>query len=936
MPRGSDPDVAVLGRARERERIEALIADARAGRGGVLVLRGEAGAGKSALLAWARRRPGDGMGLLLAQGTESEAELGFSGLFDLLRPALGGLAALPDPQAAALRGAFALGPPVGGDRLAVHLAALGLLAAHAERNGPQLGLVDDAHWLDAPSQDALAFCARRLGDDPVALLVGMREEEPGGGALRALPALAIGPLDDAAAAALLRRSAPEPLAPAVEARLLEACAGHPLALVEVQALLTPAQRRGAEELPDPLPAGAWLRDAWIRRLNGLSAAARAAVELLAASDTGAFAVLEGALRAIGSGFAALEEAEAALLVEFGEDRVRFRHPLVRSVIHEVTPPRRRREAHRALAAGSGGERRAWHLAGAALGPDARAAAALAAVGARLRDRADPVGASRALERAADLTADPALRVDRLLAAAGQAQLAFRPEAALALLDRAGDAGASDLQLADAERLRARILIWQGEAALAHARLVAAADAVLALDPARATAMLADASLVLLMAGRTREGLTTARRAWEVSAAAAPEARMAARASLGWALILRGVWRIGYPLVVTAAGAPGDLTGARDPVNLARECAIWVEDWATAEAVLPRLVAETRAAGAVGALAYPLGCLADLEYRTGRWAAALAHAAEAVQVAEETGQRPGFALAKLARIEAARGDEAACRAHAAALIEAARARGFDSLEAYGCAAVGALELASGRPAAAVASLERAARVAAEGGMEEPGVDPFGPDLVEARARIGDARGAVAALRTFAEQAERAGRPWPRSALARCRGLIAADGGFDGHFAEAERRLAGSPMPFERARNALAHGERLRRARRRREARLRLGAALEAFDELGAAPWSERARAELRASGARARSRRAPAGDELTAQELTVAQAVVEGATNREVAARLFVSPKTVEGHLGSIYRKLGVRSRTQLAARMRAVRSGGIPHMGDPPDPYPET
>jgi DNA-binding CsgD family transcriptional regulator len=933
MPRERDSDDAVLGRAPERGRIEALVAGARGGRGGVLVLRGEAGAGKSALLAWARGRAAGEMGLLLAQGTESEAELGFSGLFDLLRPALGRLAALPDPQAAALRGAFALGPP-GGDRLAVHLAALGLLAAHAERHGPQLGLVDDAHWLDVPSQDALAFCARRLRDDPVALLVAMREEEPGGGALRALPALAIGPLDGDAAAALLRRSAPEPLAPAVEARLLEACAGHPLALVEVQALLTPAQRRGAEPLPDPLPAGAWLRQAWIRRLDALSPEARGAVELLAASDTGAFTVLDGALRAMGAGFAALEEAEAALLVEIGEDRVAFRHPLVRSVIQEATAPRGRRAAHRALAAASRGERRAWHLAGAALGPDAEAATALAEVGGRLRDRADPVGASRALERAADLTADPRLRVDRLLAAAGQAHLAFRPEAALALLDRAAEAGADALQRADAERLRARILIWQGELAAAHRGLIDAADSVLRRDPGRATGALADAALVLLMAGRTREGMAAARRAWEVSDAAGPEARMAARASLGWALILRGFWRAGYPLVAAAAGAPADLTGARDPVNLARECAIWVEDWETAEAVLPRLVAETRAAGAVGALAYPLGCLADLEFRTGRWAAALAHAAEAVQVAEVTGQRPGFALAKLARIEAARGDEAACRAHAAALAETARTRGFESLEAYGCSAVGALELAAGRPAEAAAALRRAARLAAWGGMEEPAVDLFGPDLVEALARAGDARGAAAALRAFAEQAERVGRSWPRAALARCRGLIAAEGGFDGHFAEAERRLAGAPMPFERARTALAHGERLRRARRRREARLRLGAALEAFDELGAAAWAERARAELRVSGARARGRREPAGDELTAQELTVAQAVVEGATNREVAARLFVSPKTVEGHLGHIYRKLGVRSRTQLAARMRAAGTGGFPRSGAGSGPYP--
>jgi DNA-binding CsgD family transcriptional regulator len=617
--------------------------------------------------------------------------------------------------------------------------------------------------------------------------------------------------------------------------------------------------------------------------------------------------------------------------------VRFRHPLVRSAILEATPPRRRRAAHRALAAASGGERRAWHLAGAAVGPDGRAAAALAEVGARLRERADPVGASRALERAADLTADPGRRVDRLLAAAGQAHLALRPEAALVLLDRALEAGAGALQLADAERLRARIVIWQGELAAAHRRLVDAAESVLGLDAGRATGMLADAALVLLMAGRTREGIATARRAWEVSGGGGPEARMAARASLGWALILRGSWRVGYPLVIESAGAPGDLTGVRDPVNLARECAIWVEDWAAAEAILPQLVARTRAAGAVGALAYPLGCLADLEYRTGRWAAALAHASEAVQVAEETGQRASFALAKLTRIEAARGDEAPCRAHAAELVAAARGLGFGSLEAYACAAVGALELGSARPAAAVGPLRTAMRLAEAGGMEEPGVDFFWPDLVEAHVRVGDGRGALAALRGFAAVAERAGRPWTGSALARCRGLIASEGEIDRHFAEAERLLDGSPMPFERARTALAHGERLRRARRRREARLRLGAALGIFEELGAAAWAERARAELRASGARARSRREPAGDELTAQELTVAQAVVEGASNREVAARLFVSPKTVEGHLGSIYRKLGVRSRTQLAALITGAagdRFRGFPRTDAGGDPYP--
>jgi DNA-binding CsgD family transcriptional regulator len=355
--------------------------------------------------------------------------------------------------------------------------------------------------------------------------------------------------------------------------------------------------------------------------------------------------------------------------------------------------------------------------------------------------------------------------------------------------------------------------------------------------------------------------------------------------------------------------------------------IWLEEYAKARDVLVRLIEAARAKSAPTYLPYTLTGLAELEFRNGAWPTAQANVSEAVRLAEETAQPAalGFALATLARIEAAQGREDDCRGHVRRASELA-AIGVRAIQTFADSACGLLELGLGRCEEAVARLEPIAQATLESGLAEPAVIQWAPDLIEAYVRCGRTGEARAAVTRFEQEARASGGHWALAAAARCKGLLADADVFERDFAEALSLHGQTPMPFERARTQLCFGERLRRSRRRTEGRVQLRASLEGFERLGAASWIERARSELRASGESLRRRSSTGREELTPQELQVAQFVARGDTNREVGAALFLSPKTVESHLSHIYRKLGVRSRTELAALLAGEAAGVHAHV----------
>jgi DNA-binding CsgD family transcriptional regulator len=915
----------LLGRDAEDARISGLLAAARTGQSGALVLRGEPGIGKSALLDRAVEHASD-MTVLRARGVESESELPFAGLAELLAPCVVGLDALPAPQAAALAGALALGPPVAGDRFTVYAATLGLIAAAAERR-PLLAAIDDVPWLDAPSREALVFVSRRLQRESVVLLLVARIGERVGSEQAGVPELVLGGLDLRASTALLGRRQGVAVAPEVAGHLCEASGGNPLALCELSSLLTAAQLAGTEAIEEPPPVGANVERAFSRELADLPAATRLALLVAAASVLERTDEIFEAMYALELGEDTLEPAERVGVIAIEGAQLRFRHPLLRTVAYRTMPAPERRAAHRALAASVGGaraaERRAWHLAAAAMAPDEAVAHVLADAAEAARRRGGPAAAMRASERAAQLTPDPDRRARRLLQAAEDRARVGPPVRALELLDEALALAQDAILRADVQHLRGRLKARGGGAAKAAALLLAEAERIQALDPIRAATMLLAAVQPCVQAGQMADALALAERAQAVGERAGLPP-MPARLPLAMVLLLRGERRRAQPLLAEAAAW---LKRAEDPWTLGPvlifgigQAFYWLEDYERARSLLGDALEHARGWSAPGLLPYGLLCLGDLEFRTGHWTSAYAAASEAVKLAGETGQPndEAYALATLARVEAAFGREQECRVHVARAMELVEHVGVDILRAYLASVLGFLALGLGRSQDAVAPLEDVDVFLRERSPHDPNAIQWAPDLIEAYARMGRPEDAARTLARFESQALESDSRWARAASARCRGLLAGDAEFARRFEEA---LAAHDTPFETARTQLCFGERLRRAGRRIEARAQLRAAVGVFDRLAAAPWAERARTELRASGERVSRRKPEATERLTAQELSVALTVARGATNREAAAALFLSPKTIEFHLRNVYRKLGLRSRTQL---VRWVLSGPAP------------
>ncbi|HTA10956.1 MAG TPA: AAA family ATPase [Streptosporangiaceae bacterium] len=913
----------LLGREREQTVLGGLLQDAREGRSAVLAIAGEPGIGKSALLAFAQEQA-HGMNVLRARGVQSEAHIPFAGLFEVLRPALGCMDQIPAPQAAALESALALRPAAAGqDRFAIGAGTLSLLAAYTEV-APVAVLLDDVHWLDGSSADALLFAIRRLVADPVAVVLTVREGEPSLLDGSGLETLRLTGLDRASAAELLRQAG-EPVSDELASRLQSETAGNPLALLE---LARDRSLLDGVPLDAPIATGTSVADAYVQRFRSLPQRARDVLVLAAASDSGEMPALARAAASLGLDVEDLVAAEAVALITVREARVEFRHPLVRSAVYGDAPAAQRRAAHRSLADAlpdSEADQRAWHLALAAFGPDDIAASALEQAGLRARSRGAYEVSARAFERGALLASQEIDRGWLLYAAADAAWLGGHADRAEALLSQARKDAAGDDLLVSVEQLRGHIATRRGPIGEAQQILLAAAELAARSDPERAVVMLAEAANASFYAGDTATMLQAATSA---AALVPPQASnrtiFFASIAQGTALIFAGEGAKGAAAIRDAVERLERSDELRDDPRLLAWAAIgplWLREADTGQALTGRALATARSQSAVGVLPFLLTHVAiEQVAASGRWAEAQAGFHEAIDLARETGQRTDLAsgLARLAGLEAWQGRSEQSRAHATEALAMSRELGLVISEVWALAALGDLEAGLGHPEAAVIRFEDQLAVLRSHEILDVDISPE-PELVDLYLRLGRDEEAAKAAEAFARGASTKAQPWALARAARCRGLLAPEDDFDRHFSAALALHEQTPDAFETARTRLIYGSRLRRSRHRILAREQLRAALDTFERLGAVPWSEMARAELAATGETARRRHPAALTELTPQELQIALRIAGGVTTREAAAALFLSPKTIEYHLRNIYRKLAVTSRTELAAAMQGIR-----------------
>ncbi|WP_372344453.1 AAA family ATPase [Streptomyces sp. KL116D] len=916
----------LLGRTAECARLADLVDDARRGRSTALVVRGEAGIGKTSLLAYATSIADD-LTQLRTHGIESETGLPYVGLADLFRPVTDHLDRIPDRQAAALTGALALGPAVAQDRFAVAAGTLSLLGAVSEA-GPVLVVVDDAQWLDPYSLDALAFATRRLGREGVVALFATRDTDEAASRLAPVDTLTLRGIDTDSARRLV---ADEPLTPHDVNWLLAEARGNPLALVELPALLV----RGGHR-PDtgaPLPIGEILARTFRSAVDRLPAEAREAMLLLAVLGPRPLAGTERVLRAHGLTYASLEPAERAGLMTVEEGAYVFRHPLVRSGVYHGATAVRRWRAHRTVAhalqdakAPTALERYAWHLAESGADPDEQVAAGL--------ERAASGGpgsltfplAARLYAHAARFTPDDEHRARRLLSAARAAQAAGSLDEAADLLDRALGHAEHERTRLDVRQLRCYVDINRGRPARAREQLRAAVDEARRVDPALAAVMLGGITLTELAIGDLTAAKATSAESMQIAEAFGdPSAALPVRLLHALVELLGGDAEEGRALLheLEKPLAAPDLAFPYPVSGVGGLCYLAAEELDAGHALLDRAVHAARASSTVGLLAHLLGTYSVIEFWRGRWNASLAHADESARLGEDTGRviEVCRALAAQARTEAALDREADCRRHEAQAraLAAASELPMDAARARG--ALGLLELGLGRFEEAVQHLEEVREFSLAHGRGDGLYLSWAADLADAYVHLHRTADAHEVLRVLDHEAGRGDRPITAAAAARVRGMLEpADA--DRHMDRALARLARVQAPFERGRTEFARGELLRRQGRRSEARRWLQRGLNTFERLGASGWAARAAAELHAAGGdRVRTGPTPL-DGLTPQELRVALAVGRGVTNHEAAEQLFLSVKTVEFHLGNIYRKLeGVHRRAQL---VRLLSQSGDP------------
>jgi len=918
----------LFGRAAELERLDGLLAGLGQERGFALVLRGQAGVGKSALLDVVADRP-EKRQVLRVCGTPSESEVAFSGLSELAQPLLANLAELPPRQRDVVRSVLALSEGASHGALAVFVAVTSLLASGIE-SVPRLCLIDDAQWLDAASADALLFAARRLTERPVGFVFAVRSGKASAFDANWLPSVTVPPLRDPVARELAAAVAPGLTAPALD-RVVAAAEGYPLALVEFARLADESPGRDAFWSHGPLRVNERLERAFSAQAAQLPMATQQALVVLAATDTDRLEIVASAVAAVTGTPSSLDPAMDAGLVVTHADRATFRHPLVRSAVFHSAPAAVVRAAHLALAdalAMAQPERAAWHRALAATAPDEDVAAGLERTAALARRRGGYTAEARALERSARLSPDARVSTARLLAAGAAARLAGQHQLARSLLEEVTGRTDDPLILADAEHELVQLAFWRD--GVRSPGLSIAVRRVERLDPVRAARLYSFELIGPIADYQVATALPIARRAWDLAGHGVEPFEVSLR--VAHVLVMAGETAIATALAgqaVDAVEASGDTTA----MIMLSQPLWWLERYEAARHLLERAIAELRASDGLSMLTHALVNRAELERRTGRLGVAYTSAAEALSLAQQLGElmQQTEALYELAAAEAALGEEEQARAHAeqALRITAGRTLGVGETHLATAAAIATAALAADRPAEAVQRLAPVVELAISGGVADPALVPCIADLIEAHAACGQGNAAASLCDWLEGQAKQCERRWARLAAVRCRVLL---GSADPDQLRRALDDDDGAAQLETARSWLVLGSSLRRAGQRTQARPALHRANAIFVAAGASQWAARAASELRAcgekaaatarvglgvgvSGRAASAAPAAAAARLTPQETRVAVLVAQGARSRDVATALFVSERTVESHLAAVYRKLGLRSRTELAAHL---------------------
>jgi DNA-binding CsgD family transcriptional regulator len=876
-----------------------------------LVVRGEAGVGKTALLELVVASA-SGCRVARAAGVQSEMELPFAGLHQLCAPMLDRLEGLPGPQRDALGVAFGLRAGEAPDRFIVGLAVLSLFSEVAEEQ-PLLCVLDDVQWLDQASGQALAFVARRLLAESVALVFAVREsgEER---QLAGLPELVLDGLRNVDARELLDSVVPGPLDESVRDRIVAETGGNPLALLELPRGLTPAQLAGGFGLPDALPISGRIEESFRRRLDPLPAGTRRLLLVAAAEPLGEPVLLWRAAKRLGVGVEDAAPAEAAGLVEFGA-RVRFRHPLVRSAVYRAASFSERRRAHGVLAEVTDPEvdpdRRAWHRAHATPGPEEDVAGELERSAGRAQARGGLAAAAAFLELATRLTPEPARRAQRALAAAQASHGAGAPDAALRLLATAQDGPLDELQRARADVLGAQIAFVVSRGRDAPPLLLKAAKRLEPLDVTLARETYLDALSATLVAGRlaSRGGvLEVAKAARDVPPASEPS-RAADLLLDGLAVLIVEGYAAGAPILKRALSAfrSDDISKEEGIRWLSLACRVAMnlfdaESW---EVLSIRQVQLARDAGALSVLFIALRGRIGVHLHAGELAAAASLVEEARALAEATGNR--FAPYEDLALAVWRGSEA----DASELIEAGVNEVVVRGEGMGLSIIrwasAVLYNGLGRHEEALAAAQQASAYPQELLFSTWGL----VELIEAAARTGQAARAADALQRLSETTSAGGTDWALGIEARSRALLSEDPAADRLYREAIERLGRTRFSVELGRAHLLYGEWLRREGRCLDAREQLRTAHQMLTAMGIEAFAERAARELLAIGETARTRTVESLDQLTARETQIAGLARDGLSNPEIGARLFISPRTVQYHLSKVFTKLDISSRNQL-------------------------
>jgi DNA-binding CsgD family transcriptional regulator len=900
------------GRSGELSVLSQLVEAVRAGESRVLVVRGEPGVGKTALLEYLAGRA-SGCRVARAAGVQSEMELAFAGLHQLCAPMMDHLEQLPVPQREALRTAFGISAGPVPDRFLVGLAVLGLLSEVAGEQ-PLVAVVDDEQWLDRASAQALGFVARRLAAEPVGLVFAARVP---GDELAGLPELVVGGLAEGDARALLNSVLAGPLDARVRDRIVAETRGNPLALLELPRGLSSAQLAGGFGLPGAGPLSGRIEESFGRRVKALPAQARQLLLVAAAESAGDLMLVWRAAGGLGIGTDAAALAVEAGLVEFGA-QVRFRHPLVRSAAYRSASSSDRQAAHRALAEVTDPQldpdRRAWHRAQAAQGPDEDVAAELERSADRAQGRGGLAAAAAFLERAAMLTRDPARRAQRLLAAAGAQRDAGALDAALGLLVAVEAVPLDELRTAEVEHLRGQIALDQRRASDAARLLLSAARRLDPLDVglARETHLEALWEAAMWAGDLDSPGVREAAEAARAAPSAPDPPRavdvlldaFALRVMQGHAAAAPALTRA-LKLVLAVDIGSGQsgrwlrLAGGRVSQIIALE--LWDdESWHALAAGQAQFARDT---GALVHLQFALNYLARAHLLDGELSTAAQLVEEDRLIAEATGNPP---VAQTAMMLAAwRGREAEAAALIEASVQAATARGLGRMGTFAAVASSVLYNGLGQHAAA---LDAAWPAFQRGHL---GFGPLVvPELAEAAARTGEVALVRDTLEWLSERTRVNQTDWALGIQARIRALL-GEGEAESLYLESIERLGRTRVRAQLARAHLLYGEWLRRERRRAEAREQLRTAHEMLDAMGMEAFAERARRELLATGETARKRTVETTVELTAQESQVARLARGGLSNPQIGARLFISTRTVQYHLGKVFAKLGITSRAQL-------------------------